>query len=394
MISFLQFFKSIPVFLLFFIGCMEFPIQAADVQTGDLQTLEYMPLLRGKSVAVFSNPTGMAGKKHVVDFLLEHGVNVKAIFAPEHGFRGKADAGEVFGNSTDSLTGLPVFSLYAGKGKSLIDMVKPFDVLVVDIQDVGLRFYTYYISMLRLMNACAEAGKFMVIMDRPNPNGFYVDGPLLNMKYKSGVGALPIPVVYGMTLGELALMINGEHWLENGRKCDLTVIRCKNYTHRTKYVLPVKPSPNLPNMKAVYLYPSVCYFEGTPVSLGRGTSFPFQVFGHPDMKGFNFSFTPQSIEGAKKPPLLGKTCYGVDLRKVSDKEIWNKGLDLEYLIQAYKALNIGDKFFTSFFERLIGVDYVRQMIEAGHSACEIKACWAEDVAKFKKQRKPYLLYKE
>lgn len=365
------------------------------VITGDEQTSEYFPLLEGKRIAIFSNHTGMIGNKHLLDVLLENQFNVVAIFSPEHGFRGDADAGEHVSSSVDSKTGVPILSLYDGKlGKPSEASMNKFDLLIVDIQDVGLRYYTYYASMCRLMDACAEYGKKMLILDRPNPNGHYVDGPLLDMKHKSGVGWLPIPVVHGMTLGELALMVNGEHWLPESRTCDVTVILCKNYTHQTKYRLPIPPSPNLPNMTSVYLYPSTCYFEATPVSLGRGTDKPFQVYGHPDMKGYSFSFTPRSMPGAKNPPLLNKLCHGVDLSGMSDEEIWKRGLDLSYVIDAYRNLNIGDKFFTSFFEKLIGVDYVRRMIEDGKDADEIKACWQDDVKKFKEQRKPYLLYAE
>lgn len=363
--------------------------------TGDEQTSEYFPLLEGKRIAIFSNHTGMIGNKHLLDVLLENQFNVVAIFSPEHGFRGDADAGEHVSSSVDSKTGVPILSLYDGKlGKPSEASMNKFDLLIVDIQDVGLRYYTYYASMCRLMDACAEYGKKMLILDRPNPNGHYVDGPLLDMKHKSGVGWLPIPVVHGMTLGELALMVNGEHWLPESRTCDVTVIPCKNYTHQTKYRLPIPPSPNLPNMTSVYLYPSTCYFEATPVSLGRGTDKPFQVYGHPDMKGYSYSFTPRSVPGAKNPPQLNKLCHGVDLSGMSDEEIWKRGLDLSYVIDAYRNLNIGDKFFTSFFEKLIGVDYVRRMIEDGKDADEIKACWQDDVKKFKEQRKPYLLYAE
>ena len=365
------------------------------VITGDEQTSEYFPLLEGKRIAIFSNHTGMIGNKHLLDVLLENQFNVVAIFSPEHGFRGDADAGEHVSSSVDSKTGVPILSLYDGKlGKPSEASMNKFDLLIVDIQDVGLRYYTYYASMCRLMDACAEYGKKMLILDRPNPNGHYVDGPLLDMKHKSGVGWLPIPVVHGMTLGGLALMVNGEPWLPEPRTCDVTVIPCKNYTHQTKYRLPIPPSPNLPNMTSVYLYPSTCYFEATPVSLGRGTDKPFQVYGHPDMKGYSFSFTPRSVPGAKNPPQLNKLCHGVDLSGMSDEEIWKRGLDLSYVIDAYRNLNIGDKFFTSFFEKLIGVDYVRRMIEDGKDADEIKACWQDDVKKFKEQRKPYLLYAE
>ena len=365
------------------------------IAVGAEQTSEYFPILKNKKIAVFSNHTGMIGNKHTIDVLLENKLNVVAIFSPEHGFRGNADAGEHVSSSVDSKTGVPILSLYDGKaGKPSEESMRKFDVLLVDIQDVGLRFYTYYISMVKLMDACAEYNRKMIILDRPNPNGHYVDGPILDMKYKSGVGWLPIPVVHGMTLGELALMVNGEKWLPASKECDVTVIKCKNYTHRSLYELPVAPSPNLPNMKAIYLYPSTCYFEATPVSLGRGTSLPFQIYGHPNMRGYDYSFTPKSVPGAKNPPQLDKLCYGKDLSGLSDKEIREKGVDLSYVIDAYTNLNMGEHFFRPFFELLIGTDYVRKMIIQGKSADEIKAMWKDDVEKFKVQRKPYLLYAE
>ena len=365
------------------------------IAVGAEQTSEYFPILKNKKIAVFSNHTGMIGNKHTIDVLLENKLNVIAIFSPEHGFRGNADAGEHVSSSVDSKTGVPILSLYDGKaGKPSEESMRKFDVLLVDIQDVGLRFYTYYISMVKLMDACAEYNRKMIILDRPNPNGHYVDGPILDMKYKSGVGWLPIPVVHGMTLGELALMVNGEKWLPASKECDVTVIKCKNYTHHSLYQLPVAPSPNLPNMKAIYLYPSTCYFEATPVSLGRGTSLPFQIYGHPNMRGYDYSFTPKSVPGAKNPPQLDKLCYGKDLSGLSDKEIWEKGVDLSYVIDAYTNLNMGEHFFRPFFELLIGTDYVRKMIIQGKSADEIKAMWKDDVEKFKVQRKPYLLYAE
>jgi uncharacterized protein YbbC (DUF1343 family) len=285
--------------------------------------------------------------------------------------------------------------LYDGKsGKPGAESMRKFDILVIDIQDVGLRFYTYYITMVKLMEACAEQGKPVVILDRPNPNGHYVDGPILDMKYKSGVGSLPIPVVHGLTLGELALMVNGEKWLPKGLICDVKVIPCLNYTHQTMYRLPIPPSPNLPNMLSIYLYPSICYFEATPVSLGRGTDLPFQVYGHPNMKGYDYSFTPHSMPSAKEPPQKDRLCYGINLSSLSEEEAWKKGIDLSYVIDAYRSLNMDNHFFRPFFENLIGVDYVRKMIIQGKSADEIKAMWKDDVEKFKKQRKPYLLYSD
>jgi len=372
-------------------GCAQ-PLPIA-VKMGAECTEDYYPLLKSKHVAVMSNNTGMVGDEHLVDMLKRDGINLVAIFSPEHGFRGTADAGERVVSSVDEKTGVPIYSLYDGTGgKPSAERMELFDVMIIDIQDVGLRFYTYYITVCRLMDACAEYGKKMIILDRPNPNGYYVDGPILDMRHKSGVGWLPIPVVHGMTLGELACMVNGEQWLPEGRVCDLTVVKCRNYTHQTMYHLPIAPSPNLPNMKSIYLYPSTCLFEGTVLSLGRGTDFPFQVYGHPEMKGYTFSFTPRSVPGAKNPPLLNQLCYGVDLRNVPDEKIWKNGFDLSYIIDAYNNLKMGDKFFTSFFEKLIGVDYVRKMIQEGKSAAEIKVMWKDDVEKFKEQRRKYLLY--
>ena len=368
---------------------------SGEIIVGAACTSEYVPLLKGKKVALLSNHTGVVGDKHVLDIILEKGVDVTTIFSPEHGFRGNADAGEHVKSSVDEKTGIPIASLYDGNSKKPAKKVMDgFDVLVVDIQDVGLRFYTYYVTMINLMNAAIEYDKEVVVFDRPNPNGMYVDGPILDMKYKSGVGALPIPVVHGLTMGEIANMANGEGWLENGKKVKLTVIKCKNYTHQSRYVLPVAPSPNLPNMHSIYLYPSTCYFEATPVSLGRGTDKPFQVYGHPNMKGYDFSFTPRSIPGAKNPPQLDRECYGRDLTQIPDDEIIAKGINLEYVIDAYRNLNLDDHFFRSFFELRLGNGKVRRMIKEGKSADEIKATWSEDVARFKEQRRPYLLYAE
>ena len=367
----------------------------AQILTGDQQTALYFPLLEGKRIGVYSNQTGMAGEEHIVDLLKGQGFNIVYILSPEHGFRGDADAGEKVDNSVDAKTGLPIISLYNQQGgKPDAKTMQQIDVLVMDIQDVGLRFYTYYITMCRLMDACAEQGKELIILDRPNPNGMYVDGPILDMKHKSGVGWLPIPVVHGMTLGELAQMVNGEKWLPQGRQCKLTIIPCANYTHQSRYELTIAPSPNLPNMKSIYLYPSTCLFEGTVMSLGRGTDKPFQIYGHPQMKDQPYSFTPRSKPGATNPPQKDKLCYGKDLSTLEDDAIIQGGLNLDYIIDAYQNLKMGDKFFTTFFEKLIGVDYVRQMIQQGKSAVEIKARWESDVEKFKEQRKRYLLYEE
>ena len=387
--------KKPVLFTLLLFSFLSIFAQSHTVVVGAEQTERYFSLLKGKRIAIFSNHTGMVGKHHLLDVLLANKFNVVAIFSPEHGFRGQADAGEHVKSSVDSLTKVPILSLYEGKSqKPSAETMAKFDLLIVDIQDVGLRFYTYYVSMFRLMDACAESKCKMLLLDRPNPNGHYVDGPILDMKYKSGVGALPIPVVHGLTLGELAKMINGEKWLPSGKQCELEVIPCLNYTHQTHYSLPIPPSPNLPNMKSIYLYPSLCYFEATPVSLGRGTNLPFQIYGHPDMKLYSYRFMPKSVPGAKNPPLLNNMCYGVNLSQLDDKDIWAKGLDLSYIINAYRSLNIGDKFFTPFFEKLIGNGNIRKLIIEGKTADEIKSTWKDDVKRFKIQRKPYLLYKE
>ena len=373
------------------------PVTGSDTATavivGAARTQMYVPRLRGKRLALLSNQTGIVGDKHVLDIMLEHGLNVTTIFSPEHGFRGTADAGEHVASSVDEKTGIPIASLYDGKSpmpaKETMDL---FDVIVIDLQDVGLRFYTYYVTMINLMDAAVLHGKEVVIFDRPNPNIMTVDGPILDMSLKSGVGRLPIPTVYGMTMGELALMANGEHWLTGGKSCQLTVIPCDHYTRQTRYTLPVAPSPNLPNMLSIYLYPSTCFFEGTPVSLGRGTDWPFQVYGHPQMKGYDFSFTPRSRFGAKNPPCLNQLCHGVDLHQMDPEAAIAQGINLEYVIDAYHNLNMGEKFFTRFFDLLMGRRDVKQMIMDGKSAAQIKASWAADVAAFKQQCQPYLIY--
>ncbi|MCD7970129.1 MAG: DUF1343 domain-containing protein [Alistipes sp.] len=365
------------------------PIPAAELMN------DYLSVLRGYKVGIMCNHTAMVGDTHLVDTLLSHGIDIGLIIAPEHGFRGDADAGEHVKTYTDPATGIKVLSAYGSTRIPDPKEIAAVDVMLFDIQDVGLRFYTYLSSMHYLIESCAEAGVPLIILDRPNPNGMYVDGPTLDMKHKSFIGMHPIPVVHGMTLGELALFLYGEGAFREGLDYDFRVIPCKNYTRSTRYELPVKPSPNLPNMRSVYLYPSICFFEPTPVSLGRGTAFPFQVYGHPDMKGYDFTFTPGPREGAKDPLLNGRLCYGVDLRTwPSDDEVIAGGVDLSYVIDAYNALGRPANFFNNALERLAGVDYVREMIVAGCTADEIRAMWAEDVELFKEQRKPYLLYED
>ncbi|WP_288331796.1 DUF1343 domain-containing protein [uncultured Alistipes sp.] len=373
----------------------------AQVKVGMTDTAAYYPLLRGQRVAVLANQTSVAelpgapgadaaGRVHLVDLLHGSGFDVAAIFSPEHGFRGTADAGEHVKSSVDARTGIPIRSLYDGNTKRPSDeAMRSFDVLVVDMQDVGLRFYTYYISMLRMMDACADFRKQVVVLDRPNPNGHIVDGPVLDMNYKSGVGAIPVPVLHGLTMGEIARMAVGEGW---ARRCGLTVVKCRNYTHATEYVLPVAPSPNLPTQRSVYLYAALCPFEGTVVSLGRGTSAPFEVYGHPAMIGRTFSFTPRPTAGAKHPPLEGQLCRGVDLSGMPLDEAREVGFSLKYVIDAYADLRLADKFFTPMFEKLVGVGWVRGMILSGASDAEIRARWAGEVERYRERRAKYLLY--
>ena len=385
--------KLLPIVLLAWGALCGTAVASNGITPGAERTEAYVGKLKGKRVAILANQTSMVGTTHLVDTLHAIGVDITAIFAAEHGFRGDKGAGEKITGGVDPRTGIKIVSLYGGSKAALDAAMRGCDLVVVDIQDVGTRFYTYYITMLRLMNRCAALSKEMMVLDRPNPTGHYVDGPILDMKHKSGVGALPIPVVHGMTLGELAMMINGERWLDQGRKCRLSVVRCTGYDHRTFYTLPVAPSPNLPDMTAIYLYPSLCYFEGTPVSLGRGTDKPFKVYGHPRMRG-DYDFTPQSTAAAPAPPCLGQRCHGYDLSGLGMEELRSKRIDLTYLITAYRESGLGDKFFTPFFEKLIGVDYVREMIVAGKSAEEISKMWEGDVEKFKAMRRPYLLYAE
>jgi uncharacterized protein YbbC (DUF1343 family) len=364
-----------------------------EVIVGAQDTAAYMPLLRQKRVAVLANHTAMYDtERHIVDVMHAEGINIVGIFAPEHGFRGSVEAGAKVDNGTDSKTGIAILSLYNGNTqRPSDDVMHSFDVLVVDMQDVGLRFYTYYISMLRMVDACADFGCEVVVLDRPNPNGHYVDGPILDMRYKSGVGWLPIPVVHGLTMGEIATMAIGEGWAKPAK---LTVIKCKNYDHTTHYELPIAPSPNLPTQHSIYLYPTTCLFEGTVLSMGRGTEAPFEIYGHPDLKGYDYSFTPAPNAGSAEPPHMGRLCYGGDLRDIPNEEIWREGIDLSYMVQAYHNLAIKEKFFKPMFEKLIGVSWVREMIMAGCTAEEIEARWKEDVEKFKIQRRKYLLYKE
>lgn len=358
---------------------------------GNAKTEEYLPLLKGKRVGCVVNQTSCIDRVYLVDSLVNSGVNLVRLFAPEHGFRGNADAGEKIKSGVDETTGLPIVSLYGAIKKPATDQLKDLDWVVFDIQDVGVRFYTYISTLHYVMEACAENGVRLMVLDRPNPNGDYVDGPVLDLKYRSFVGMDPIPVVYGLTIGELALMINGEEWLKNGVKCQLTVVKMTNYNHQQHYSLPVKPSPNLPNDISIRLYPSLCFFEATDISVGRGTEFPFQVAGYPDKKFGSFQFKPVSISGMAKSPMHeNEDCYGIDLRQ----ESLNHCFTLKYLLSFYQKWRSEKPFFTnrSFFNLLAGNNLLINQIEKGLSEDEIRASWQADLNKYLILRQRYLLY--
>ncbi len=364
-----------------------------DPVPGAFQFDAYRDLIKGKTVAILANQTSMAGNEHLVDMLLAAGTDIKVIFAPEHGFRDLADAGATIENGKDIKTGIPIISLYGKHNKPTPQDLAGIDIVLFDIQDVGTRFYTYISTLQYLIEACAENNIPCIILDRPNPNGYYVDGNILDTAHRSFVGMNPIPIVHGMTVGEYAGMINGEGWLKGGVKCNLRVIKCKNYTHKTLYELPVKPSPNLPNQNSIYLYPSTCFFEGTNLSVGRGTGFPFQAFGSPEMPDRGFSFTPQSVPGAKNPPFLGVKCFGTDLTDaLKDKVVPAKSINLEWVIAAYRDYPEKPKFFTSYFDVLAGGPVLREQIQKGMTAAQIRETWQPGLREFMKIRKKYLLY--
>lgn len=361
---------------------------------GAVQIDQYRHLIEGKTVAVVANQTSMVGQTHLIDNLMNIGIDIKVIFAPEHGFRDLAADGAVINDGKDPSTGIPVKSLYGAQFKPSPQDLAGIEVVIFDIQDVGTRFYTYISTLHYVMEACAENNVKCIVLDRPNPNGFYFDGNMADTAFRSFVGMHPVPVAHGMTVGEYAQMINGEGWLKGGIKCDLEVIKCKNYTHKTLYELPVRPSPNLPNQTSVYLYPSICFFEGTSISLGRGTPFPFQVYGSPLLPDRGFSFTPESLPESTKPPLLGVKCYGVDLRNaIRDKIVPSPGINLKWVIDAYNAYPEKDKFFTPYFDKLAAGPVLREQIQKGMTAEQIRASWKEGLDKFGEIRKKYLLYK-
>lgn len=365
------------------------------LRLGAERTEFYLPLLQGKSVGIVANQTSLVSQTHLVDTLLSLGVNVKCAFAPEHGFRGNASAGEKITDSKDPKTGLPIISLYGSNYKPSAEQLKGLDMVVFDIQDVGARFYTYISTMSYMMEACAENNIELMVLDRPNPNGHYVDGPILKKEFSSFVGLHEIPVVHGMTVGEYAQMVNGEGWLKNAVKCELKVVEMENYVRSAPYELPVAPSPNLPNQKAIYLYPSLCYFEGTVVSEGRGTDKPFQQFGYPKMPNGNTSFTPKTMKGvASSPKFEGKECAGVDLSTFAEDSLRALSkLNLEWLVSAYQNYPEKEKFFDKkFFDLLAGSSELREQIVAGKTADEIRETWQTELIEFKMKRKKYLLY--
>lgn len=362
------------------------------LQLGCERTEQYLPMLKGKNVALVVNHTTIfSNRRHLADSLLSLGINIKIIFAPEHGFRGDASAGETIQNGIDAKTGVAIASLYGKNKKPSAQQLAGIDVVIFDIQDVGVRYYTYPSTMHYVMEACAEHNKQCLILDRPNPNGHYVAGPVLDKKFASFVGLNPVPIVHGLTSGELAQMLNGEGWLEGGKKCDLSVVACQNYHHQMPYELPVAPSPNLPNRQSILLYPSICLFEGTEISVGRGTDTQFQVLGGPSTSYGSYSFTPQDKPGAINPMHEGKALYGEDLRQVNALK---EKFTLKYVISYYKKAPNKEKFFSSpsFFDKLAGTDRVRKMIMEGKSEKEICKTWETELAQFNQLRKKYLLY--
>jgi uncharacterized protein YbbC (DUF1343 family) len=371
-------------------------IKRKTIRVGAERTEQYLNFLKNKKIAVLANQSSLIGNTHLVDSLLKLSIDVKKVFCPEHGFRGDADAGEQIKNYKDPKTHLPVISLYGASKKPSVKDLTGIDYLIFDLQDVGARFYTYISTLKYVMEACAENEVKLIVLDRPNPNGFYIDGPIREEAFSSFVGIAPIPVVHGLTVGEFAKMANGQGWLANGKICELTVITCENYSHRDYYTLPIYPSPNLPTMTSVYLYPSLCFFEGTAVSLGRGTNKPFQQIGYPNLSGTEYSFTPVSTPGASKnPPYKDQLCKGYDLTDYGETMVkLEKKINLFWLIELYKGYPDKDKFFTSYFNKLAGNSTLKEQIIAGKTEEEIRASWQAGIDEYKRMRKRYLLYQD
>jgi len=364
-------------------------IESQEILPGAYSMSNYQTVITNKRIALVANQTSMVGNTHLLDTLHSLGIKIQKVFCPEHGFRGNVEAGERVKTETDAKTGIKIVSLYGRHYKPKPSELSDIDIVVFDIQDVGVRCYTYLSTLHYVMEACAENNKKLIVLDRPNPNGFYIDGPVLDLKYKSFVGLHPVPLVYGMTIGEYAQMINDEKWLKNEVNCDLAVIPCKNYTHQSRYSLPVRPSPNLRDMQAVYLYPSLTLFEGTCINIGRGTDFPFKVFGSPKLTNCDFTYTPE-CDPKVLPMHCDTLCYGVDLRNYQLPD--SNCFTLKWLIQAYSNYPEKSKFFNIFFYNLSGNKELRQQIEAGKSEQEIRDSWKEGINKFKLIRAKYLLY--
>lgn len=382
------------------------PINSTDkgnhIVTGADQTDKYIGYLENKRIGILANPTTIIGKKHLVDSLMKRGINIVKVFGPEHGFRGNASAGVKVSDERDSATGIKIISLYGPKRKPSAEDLSDVDMMIFDIQDVGCRFYTYINVLRDVMESCAENNKELLILDRPNPNGYLVDGPILDMKYKSGIGQFPIPIAHGMTVGEFAQMINGEQWMQNKLKCKLIIIPVENYKHSMEYILPVSPSPNLNTQQSIMLYPSTCLFEGVYLNHGRGTYFPFTILGAPSLKGkYSFSFTPVGIKGMSETPLyMNEVCYGMDLRKYDVNKLRkSKRINIQWMIDLYKAFPDKNKFFDSSLskqmgsiDKLSGVsDFKKQIIE-GKTVKQIQASWEPKLSEYKVMRKKYLIY--
>ena len=365
------------------------------IETGAEQIVNYMPVIRGNNIGVVANHTSMVRNVHLIDTLISLNTNIVRIFCPEHGFRGNADAGEEVKSGKDPETGIPIVSLYGNSKKPTVAQLEGIEFMLFDLQDVGVRYYTYISTLHYVMEACAQNGIPLVILDRPNPNGHYIDGPILEPAFKSFVGMHPVPIVHGMTIAEYAQMINGEGWLANGITCSLMIIKCRNYEHNTRYMLPVPPSPNLKSMLAVYLYPSTCLFEGTSFSLGRGTNDPFTLYGHPDYPDTGYSFTPESMPGAKSPPHLGKKCYGVNIAAINlDDILGHPGINLSYIADAYSKAKDKSKFFTAYFDKLAGNSKLKTQIRNGLSEEQIRETWKTGLRDFQEKRTNYLLYRD
>lgn len=367
--------------------------QIIPAETGAEQTESYLPLIRNKKVGLVANQTSVIRSVHLLDSLLKLNISITSVFSPEHGFRGSEDAGALVSSTNDPRTGIRVISLYGNRTKPLPEDLKGIDIVIYDIQDIGARFYTYISTLHYVMEACAENTIPLIILDRPNPNGHYVDGPVLEPEFRSFVGMHPIPVVHGMTVGELALMINGERWLSGGMQCDLKVIPCKDYTHQLQYDLPVHPSPNITSMEAVWLYPSLCFFEGTVMNVGRGTDTPFRIYGHPDYPYHSFSYKPVPNTGNANPLHNGLECFGVDLtERDKDSLFMMSMINLGWLLKAYTVMSMGENFFNSYFNTLAGTRKLKDQILDGLTEDEIRKSWQPDLKEFRKVRNKYLLY--